>query len=175
MWLICAYSVLKHSHIHNSQGLFFWHRQLHLSALLIQQFASPFQSFVLRFIVTVFHVNSKHLHFLDICITDFAHWFGEDWVNLSKRGGKDGVFRGLAGLLRGISQGRSPREIPKSSPASPRKTPSFPTLLLRFTFYFQHGFSKYWSQQASKFFVNAISAHFKLHILTQLSFHELFV
>ena len=22
-----------------------------------------------------------------------------DWVNLSKRGGKDGVFRGLAGLL----------------------------------------------------------------------------
>ena len=25
------------------------------------------------------------------------------WVNLSKSGGKDEVFRGLAGLLRGIS------------------------------------------------------------------------
>ena len=34
------------------------------------------------------------------------------WVNPSKRGGMDGVFRGLAGLLRGISRGRSPREIP---------------------------------------------------------------
>ena len=39
----------------------------------------------------------------------------EYWVNLSKRGGKDRVFRGLAGLLRGISRGRSPREIPRSS------------------------------------------------------------
>ena len=28
-----------------------------------------------------------------------------DWVNLSKRGGMDGVFQGLAGLLRGISRG----------------------------------------------------------------------
>ena len=28
-------------------------------------------------------------------------WTGLDWVNLSKRGGKDGVFRGLAGLLQG--------------------------------------------------------------------------
>ena len=68
-----------------------------------------------------------------------------DLVNLSKRGGKDGVFRGLAGLLRGISQGllrgisrgRRPREIPRSSRASSRKTLSFQTLLLRFTFYFQ--------------------------------------
>ena len=33
-----------------------------------------------------------------------------DLANLSKRGGKDGVVRGLAGLLRGISRGRSPRE-----------------------------------------------------------------
>ena len=56
-------------------------------------------------------------------------WLNENWVNLSKRGGKDGV-------LRGISRGRSPMEIPRSSPASPRKAPSFPTLLLRFTFYF---------------------------------------
>ena len=77
---------------------------------------------------------------------------GVYWVNLSKRGGKDGIFWGLAGLLWGISRRRSPREIPRSSPASPRKTPSFPTLLLRFTFYFQHVFSKYWGQQASKFF-----------------------
>ena len=43
------------------------------------------------------------------------------WVNLNKRGGMNGVFRGLAGLLRWISQGQSPREIPRSSPASPRK------------------------------------------------------
>ena len=28
-----------------------------------------------------------------------------DWVTPSKRGGMDGVFRGLAGLLRGKSQG----------------------------------------------------------------------
>ena len=60
----------------------------------------------------------------------------QSWVNLSKRGGKDEVFQGLAGLLRGISRRRSPREIPKSSPASPRKTFSFLTLLLRFTFFF---------------------------------------
>ena len=36
----------------------------------------------------------------------------EDWVNLS--GGREGVFQGLAGLLRGISRGQSPREIPRS-------------------------------------------------------------
>ena len=29
----------------------------------------------------------------------------KEWVNLSKRGGKDGVFRALAGPLRGISRG----------------------------------------------------------------------
>ena len=57
------------------------------------------------------------------------------WVNPSKIGGMDEVFRGLAGLLRGISQGQSPREIPRSSPAGLRKTPSIPTLLLGFTFY----------------------------------------
>ena len=84
-------------------------------------------------------------------------WFGcynhnKEWVNLSKREGMNRVFRGLAGLLWGISRGQSPREIPMSSPASPRIAPSFPTLLLRFTFYFQNGFSKYWGQQASKFF-----------------------
>jgi len=45
----------------------------------------------------------------------------------------DGVFLGLAGLLLGISLGLRPREIPRSSPASPRKTPSFPPLLLRLT------------------------------------------
>ena len=33
-------------------------------------------------------------------------------------------------------QGRMPREIPRRSPASPRKIPFFLTLLLRFTFYF---------------------------------------
>ena len=34
-----------------------------------------------------------------------------DWVNPSKRGGMDGVFRQLAWLLQGISRGQSPREI----------------------------------------------------------------
>ena len=58
-----------------------------------------------------------------------------DWVDSSKRGGMDAVLRGLAGLLRGISRERSQREISRSSPASLRKTPSIPTLLLRFTFY----------------------------------------
>ena len=46
------------------------------------------------------------------------------WVYVSKRGGKDGVFLGLAGLPRGSSRGRSLREILRSSPASLRKTPS---------------------------------------------------
>ena len=35
----------------------------------------------------------------------------KDWVNLSKIVGKDRVFRRLAELLRGISRGRSPKEI----------------------------------------------------------------
>ena len=38
-----------------------------------------------------------------------------DWVNPSKRGETNG-FQGLTGLLRRISQGRSPMEIPRSSP-----------------------------------------------------------
>ena len=42
-------------------------------------------------------------------------------VNLSKRGGKDTVFQGLVGLIQGISQRSSTREIPRSSPASPIK------------------------------------------------------
>ena len=45
--------------------------------------------------------------------------------NLSKRVGKDRVFLRLAGLLLGISLGLRPREIPQSSPSSPRTTPSF--------------------------------------------------
>ena len=49
----------------------------------------------------------------------------QSWVNLSKRGGKEGVFRELAGLLRGISRGQSSRKILRSSPATPRKTLSF--------------------------------------------------
>ena len=52
---------------------------------------------------------------------------------MNKRVGKDGVFLGLAGLLLGISPGLRPREIPRSSPAFPQKTPSFPPLLLRLT------------------------------------------
>ena len=49
----------------------------------------------------------------------------------------DGVFLGLAGLLLGISLGLLPREISGSSPASPRKTPSIPPLLLGLTQYAQ--------------------------------------
>ena len=47
----------------------------------------------------------------------------------------DAVFLGLAGmrLLLGISLGLRPREIPRSSPASRRKTPSIPPLLLGLT------------------------------------------
>ena len=54
-------------------------------------------------------------------------------VNLSKRVRKDGVFLGLAGLLLRISLRLRPWEIPRSSPASPWKTQSFPPLLLRLT------------------------------------------
>ena len=42
----------------------------------------------------------------------------------------DEVFQGLAGLVRGISRGQNTREIPRSSPASSKKTPSLQTLLL---------------------------------------------
>ena len=45
----------------------------------------------------------------------------------------DGVFLGLAGLLLGISLGLCPQEIPRSSPASPWKTPSIHPLLLGLT------------------------------------------
>ena len=69
------------------------------------------------------------------------HWGGgmhselsPEWVNLSKRGGKDRFFWGLAGLLLGTCCGQSSREILRSSTASPRKTPSYATLLHRFTF-----------------------------------------
>ena len=75
--------------------------------------------------------------------TRFMIYYVNDYVliyeimgNLSKRVGKGGVFHGLAALLQVISQRRSPREIPRSSTASLRRTLSFPTLLLRITFYF---------------------------------------
>ena len=45
----------------------------------------------------------------------------KEWVNRSNSGGK---YR-LAGVLRGISRGQSLRDIPRSNPASPRKTQSF--------------------------------------------------
>ena len=60
------------------------------------------------------------------------------WVNLSKRGGMVGVFQGLVGLVHGIFQGQSQREILRSSRASPRKTLSIPPLCLRFTFYLKY-------------------------------------
>ena len=45
------------------------------------------------------------------------------------------VFLGLAGLLLGISLGLRPQDISRSNPASPRKTPSIPPLLLGLTHY----------------------------------------
>ena len=60
------------------------------------------------------------------------------WVTLSKRGGMGRVFPGLAGLLQGVCRGQSPREIPRSSPASPSKTSSILNLLLGFTFYIKY-------------------------------------
>ena len=47
----------------------------------------------------------------------------------------DGAFLGLAGLLLRISLGLRPREIPRSSPASPRKTLAIPPILLGLTHY----------------------------------------
>ena len=65
----------------------------------------------------------------------YSYQLYENWVNPSKSGGMDAVFRGLAGLLWGISRGQSRIDIPRSSPASPTKTLSIQTLLLGFTFY----------------------------------------
>ena len=59
-------------------------------------------------------------------------------VNPYKRVGMDGVFLGLARLLLGISLRRCPRKISQSSPASPRKTLSIPTILLGLTHYREH-------------------------------------
>ena len=42
--------------------------------------------------------------FVYVCLSPGSNFLLEtDWVNLSKREGKDGVFQGLAGLLQGIS------------------------------------------------------------------------
>ena len=54
---------------------------------------------------------------------------------LVKEEGRTGVTQGLAGLLQGVSQEESPREILRSSSASPKKTLAFLTHLLGFTFY----------------------------------------
>ena len=53
-------------------------------------------------------------YWFGLVITDWSvTLLSLEWVNPSKRGGMDGVFRGLAGLLWGISRGQSPREIPR--------------------------------------------------------------
>ena len=46
-----------------------------------------------------------------------------------------GFSLGWQAMLLGISLGLRPQEIPRSSPASPRKTPPIPPLLLRLTQY----------------------------------------
>ena len=97
----------------------------------------------------------------------------EYWVNLSKRGRKDRDFQAGRATQRDFPWAK-PGGNPKAQPCQPRKTPSFPTLLLIFTFYFQHCFSKYWGQQASIFFLTLfqLSSDDKLQILLQLSFHK---
>ena len=52
-------------------------------------------------------------------------YFTPDWVNLSKRGGKDGVFQGLEGLLWGISQGEA-REKSRGAALPARGNPVLP-------------------------------------------------
>ena len=84
----------------------------------------------------------------------------------------DRAFLGLAGLLLRISRGPRPQEIPQSSPASPRKTQSFPPLLLSLTHFVQ--FSSHFSEKdfgheisQSKMYV-LLKALF-VHILEKIS------
>ena len=85
----------------------------------------------------------------------------------------DEVFRGLAGLLRGIYPGQSLREIPKSSPASLRKTLSFPTLLIRIYILFQISFSSFKNRnkiQSRNSFSRLIKATLNANILVRDNF-----
>ena len=74
-----------------------------------------------------------------------------NWVNLSKRGGKDGVFQGLAGLLRGISRGAA-------LPA--RESPILPDSFTKIYILFSTCFFKLLRSAGEWAFFNAFSAHF---------------
>ena len=60
---------------------------------------------------SIYGVHDKPEQFEDLF---FAAGIVADWVNPSKRGGMDGVFRGLAGLLGGI---------PEKQPCQPKENP----------------------------------------------------
>ena len=91
----------------------------------------------------------------------------------------DGVLRGLAGQLQGIFRGQSRRKILRSSTASPRKTLSFPTLLLKFTFFlnrFLQLFKKLTRCRADTIFAMLIKATYDANIsMGKLYFCKKFV
>ena len=62
-----------------------------------------------------------------------------EWVNLSKRGWKDGVFRGLVGLLRGISRA-NPEGNPEEQPGQPEENPVLPDSFTQIYILFLIGF-----------------------------------
>ena len=82
----------------------------------------------------------KLLDCSDICL-----WL-EDWVNLSKRGGKDGVFRGLAGLLTEQCSEGFPEGNPEEPPCQPMEnlalSDSFTQIYILFLIGFRIGPTK---------------------------------
>ena len=72
--------------------------------------------------------REKYMYFNEL---NFNELKGVYWVIPSERGRKDGVFQGLAGRLQGISRAQSPREIPRSRLASPRKNLVHPNCFSR--------------------------------------------
>ena len=114
------------------------HKQNHRRALQLNWPKCPYSENSVEYMYRIVNyfkeelaIHNKGLHYLaafksNVIIPVFG--------NSSKIGGMNGVFQGLAWLLRGICQGQSWSKIPRSSPASLRKTSPFPTFLLGFTF-----------------------------------------
>ena len=51
----------------------------------------------------IFHSTLPRGYILPRANTGWSVYWKIKWVNLSKIGGKDGIFKGLVGLFRGIS------------------------------------------------------------------------